>query len=78
MVNRIDINKPLKIKSIYLKGSSKPMHDRIAFIAGNFLIVAKNESDTAPTWYNVDQVTRLEGVERIPEPRSAQQIRLFT
>ena len=78
MVKRLDINKPLKVKGIYIKGNSKPLHDRICFIAGNFLIVAKDENDTAPTWYNVDQVNKLEGVEQIPEQRSAQQIRFFT
>lgn len=68
MVKRLDLNKPLKVKGIYIKGNSKPLHDRICFIAGNFLIVAKDENDTAPTWYNVDQVNKLEGVEQIPEP----------
>ena len=78
-MQRININKPLKCKAIYLKGNNnKPLRDRCVYIAGNFLIVGQDENDTAPTWYNVDQVNKLEGVEQIPEQRSAQQIRFFT
>jgi hypothetical protein len=66
-MQRININKPLKCKAIYLKGNNnKPLRDRHIYIAGNFLIVGQDENDTAPTWYNVDQVVKLEGVEEIP------------
>jgi hypothetical protein len=75
---KLELTKPYKAKAIHLKGSSKPLRDRIVFIAGNFLVVAQDMNDTAPTWYNVDQVVKLEGVEQIPEQRSAQQIRFFT
>ena len=71
-MKRLELTKPLKAKAIYLKGNSKPLRDRIIFIAGNFLVVAKDEEDTAPTWYNVDQVNRLEGVEQMQEPRRQQ------
>ena len=65
---KLELTKPYKAKAIRLKGSSKPLRDRIVFIAGNFLVVAQDMNDTAPTWYNVDQVNRLEGVEQITEP----------
>ena len=75
-MERLNINKPLKAKAIYLKGNNKPLRDRTIYIAGNYLIVAKDAEDTAPTWYNVDQVNRLEGVTQ--EPAQAQQrLRLF-
>ena len=77
MVKRLDLNKPLKVKGIYIKGNSKPLHDRICFIAGNFLIVAKDENDTAPTWYNVDKVDKLEGVEEISDKPRRQQAIFF-
>ena len=67
-MERLNTNKPLRAKAIYLKGNSKPLRDRCVYIAGNFLVVAQDEEDTAPTWYNVDKVERLEGVEVIPEP----------
>ena len=65
---KLELTKPYKAKAIHLKGSSKALRDRIVFIAGNFLVVAQDMNDTAPTWYNVDQVNRLEGVEQIAEP----------
>ena len=78
-MQRININKPLKCKAIYLKGNNnKPLRGRHIYIAGNFLIVGQDENDTAPTWYSVDQVIKLEGVEALPATRNPQQIRLFT
>ena len=77
MVKRLELNKPLKVKAIYIKGNSKPLRDRCVYIAGNFLVVAKDEEDTAPTWYNVDQVNKLEGVEQIPEPPRQQRAYFF-
>ena len=76
MQQRINVNKPLRVKAIYLKGSdNKPLRDRIVWIAYNFLVVAQDENDTAPTWYNVDKVDKLEGVEEIPDkPRQQQAI----
>jgi len=35
------------------------------YLADNFLIVAQDENDTSPTWYNIDTVERLEGVAEI-------------
>lgn len=74
MQQRINVNKPVKIKAIFLKGSNKPLRDRIAWIAVNFLVVAQDENDQAPTWYNVDQISRLEGVEIIPEQPKKMQL----
>lgn len=68
-MERININEPLKAAAIYLKGSSKPLRNRIIWVAYNFLVVAQDIEDTAPTWYNVDKVDRLEGVEQLPEDR---------
>lgn len=68
-MQRISINKPLKCKAIYIKGNNnKPLRDRLIYIARSFLIVGQDDNDTAPTWYNVDQVIKLEGVEEIPAP----------
>ncbi len=65
---KLELTKAYKAKAIYLKGSSKPLYDRIVFFAGNFLVVAQDANDTSPTWYNVDRVNRVEGVEQIIEP----------
>ncbi len=63
-----NINKPLRAKSIYFKdGNNKPLRDRLVWITSAFLVVAQDENDTAPTWYNVDMVERLEGVEEITD-----------
>jgi len=78
-MQNLNTNRPLKAKAIYLKGNNnKPLRDRCIYIAGNFLIVGQDENDTAPTWYSVDQVIKLEGVEVPPATRNPQQIRLFT
>ena len=68
-MQRISIDKPLRVKAIYLKGNTEPLQDKLVWIAYNFLVVAQGENDTAPTWYNVDNVDRLEGVEELPAPR---------
>ena len=79
MQQRINVNKPLRVKAIYLKGSNnKPLRDRIVWIAYNFLVVAQDETDTAPTWYNVDKVDKLEGVEEIPEQPAPPQPRIVS
>lgn len=77
-MQRINANRIMHVAAIYLKGNSKPLQDRYILITERFIIVAKDTEDAAPTWYNVDQVNKLEGVEQIPEQRSAQQIRFFT
>ena len=64
-MKRLDINKPLKVHELFLKGHKKPISDCVVFIAGNFLVVGVDEEDTAPTWYNVDLIDRLVGVEEI-------------
>lgn len=65
------ISKPLQCDAIYLKGKDKPLRDRLIFLIGSFVVVAKDEEDTAPTWYNVDQVTRMEGVRELPPPKDS-------
>ena len=45
MQQRANINKPLRVKAIYLKGNNKPLLDRIVWIYYNFLVVAENEND---------------------------------
>lgn len=69
-MNKLNINKPLKVAALFLKGNTKPLRNRIVFIAGNFLIVGQDEEDTRPTWYNMDKVDRLEGVEELPHPNN--------
>ena len=74
MQQRINVNKPLRVKAIYFKGNTEPLEDKVIWIASNFLVVAHDESDAAPTWFNVDNVDRLEGVEVIPTKPKQQQI----
>lgn len=68
-MQRISMNKVLKVKAVYFKGKERPLRDRLVWVASNFLVVAEDENDTAPTWYNVDRVDRLEGVEQMPEQK---------
>lgn len=63
--------RPLKVRAIYFRGSQKPLTNRVMWLAGNFLVVAKDKDDTAPTWYNVAKIDRLEGVEEMEETTTA-------
>ncbi len=62
-MNMINFNKPMHAKAIYIKGISKPLRDKVVFFTDRFLIVAQDENDTAPTWYNVDRIDKIVGVE---------------
>lgn len=79
-MERLTVNKPLRAAAVFFKGKSQPLRNRIVWIAGGFLVVARDENDTAPTWYNVDRVDRLEGVEQLreyPQTRLEQRIAFF-
>lgn len=79
-MERFIANKPLRAAAIYFKGKLPPLRNRIVWVAGDFLVVAKDENDTAPTWYNVDRIDRLEGVEQmreVPQTRLEQRIAFF-
>ena len=57
-----NINKPLQVEAIYIKGEPEPLKNRVVFIMDHFVIVARDQNDTAPTWYNVEMIEKLEGV----------------
>ena len=65
---RPNLSKPLKARAIYINGSDTPLTDKVIFLTDHFLIIGEHENDTAPTWLNIDQVTRVEGVEAIAPP----------
>lgn len=67
-MQRINANRTLHAAAIFLKGNSKPLRDRYIQITERFIIVAKDAEDTAPTWYNLDSIHKLEGV-TIPEAK---------
>ena len=77
MQQRANINKPLRVKAIYLKGNNKPLLDRIVWIYYNFLVVAENENDSSPTWYNIDMIDRLESVEEMADKARQTRISIF-
>lgn len=66
---RPNITGALKAWRIYLKGNDTPLTDKVIFLTDHFLIVGEDKNDHAPTWYNIDQVTKIEGVEPIPPKR---------
>lgn len=77
MQQRANINKPLRAKAIYLKGNDKPLLDKIVWIYYNFLVVAENENDFSPTWYNIDMIDRLESVEEMVDKARQTRISIF-
>ena len=61
-MQRINTNRPLKVERIYLKGHAQPIENCEVLIMERLLIVSEGE-DTAPTWYNLDCIEKLVGVE---------------
>lgn len=69
----IPTNRLLKVKRIVLKNGKKPVSDCVVWMNGAFAVVGTDETDTAPTWYNVDTIEKMEGVE-VMEPRKARTV----
>lgn len=55
-------NKFLQVDNIYIRNEPEPLKNRVVFIMDHFVIVARDQNDTAPTWYNVEMIEKLEGV----------------
>lgn len=75
-----NVYKPMFARAIYLKGNPQPLENRAIAVVGRFLIVADSLNDTAPTWYNVDGVDRIEGAEKLreePHTRLEQWLAIF-
>ena len=62
-----NIEKTMKAAAIYLYDSVKPLKNRSFRIIGDFVEIAKSDDDPAPTWYNVREVFKLEGVTPIDD-----------
>ena len=62
------LNKCLLVKEVYLMNTIEPLKDCIVWMAGDFVIIAQDENDTAPTWYNSRIVTKLKGAQVLREP----------
>lgn len=73
-MQKIYTNRLLRIDAVYIRGNSKPLRDRYAFIFGRFLILGESEDDSKPKWYNLDRIDRLEGVEQLPAARYSQAV----
>lgn len=77
MVEKLILNKPLKAKAVHILNNPEPLEDRVIWIAGSFVVVGKDENDSAPTWYNQSVVMKLEGVEplrELPQTRIVKQM----
>ena len=61
MIKRIN-GRFFTVNSLYLKGG-EILTDCLICIADNFVIVAHDATDVKTTWYNTDQVQKIEGVE---------------
>ena len=61
MIKRIN-GRFFTVNSLYLKGG-EILTDCLICFADNFVIVAHDATDIKATWYNTDQVQKMEGVE---------------
>lgn len=66
-----------KAEAIYIKNQKIPRKDCYFVVADCFMIVAKDMNDSAPVWYNIDMIERLEGVEAGTKECTDAKIRLF-
>lgn len=51
----------IKVDTITFKDATA-LHNKMVYITDRFIIVADSETDTAPTWYNIDLIDRMDGV----------------
>lgn len=63
MVKTIVPSRFFNIKSIYIKGNNEPLCNKLICFTDNFVIVSDGVRDDSPTWYNRDQIEKMEGVE---------------
>lgn len=76
-MNAINSNKVLHVKRVHL-ANGDTLDDKDVFISGGFLIVAADREDTAPTWYNLQNVEALQEVtQETPSRKQGQQIGFF-
>ena len=59
---RINTNKPLKVEAVYIKGQPDPIRNCVVFLLDPFVIIARDQSDTEPDWYNVQLIEKMEKV----------------
>ena len=61
-------NRPLLAKEVYIVNTPEPIKNCVVWIAGNFVVIGRDENDTAPTWYNAKLICKMTGVEALREP----------
>ena len=61
-MKKVNTNGTLKADRIYLKGCMEPLEDREIMILDGFLVVSGRADNDPVTWYNMDTVSRIEGV----------------
>lgn len=64
-------SKYMQVKALYLIGEKEPVKDIVIYFTTHFIITFTGEEDTAPTWYNINAVERMEGVEPYKAPAQA-------
>lgn len=71
---KINPNRMLTATAVYFKDDKKPIYNCILFVLDRFLIVGMDPDDDAPTWYNIDTIDRITGVNHwtAPEPKKTQ------
>ena len=65
MVKALPKTSALKVQTVTFTDSTgiEPMHDVLVWLKDNFVVVALDESDSSPTWYNAAAIFSMRGVE---------------
>ena len=61
-------NRYLSADKVYLSDGTILQDRQIYFANDNFCIISTKEDNPTITWYNCNQIVRIEGVEAQPKP----------
>lgn len=64
---REDTNMAFRVRQVWTRGDtdSPEFENVIVYFAGDFIVVAKSENDSSPTWINHNDVLLMRGVREL-------------
>ncbi len=71
---KINPNRLLTATAVYFKDDKAPIKNCVLFILDKFVIIGTDPDDDAPTWYSINLIDHITGVNywTAPEPKKTQ------
>lgn len=63
MIKLIRASRFFMAESIHLKGKEEPIENSFVCFTDRFAIVSPDAEGIKPTWYNIDQIDKIVGIE---------------